>query len=209
MAAGLGTSIFTGYAHGPASAPNSTARAGGSLLLVTPIAIHTSVSFDGPVPGFAFLTLHFVPEPATAFLAGERRCAARRVRAESPARLNAAVSAVTRSVYPGRPRPPRRRACGIWFRVPTRGAGARHSPSSQSQSRSSPVAALAQSAAVRVASGLSSPVYVAAPVGDDRLFIVELRRHHQGAPERRGARHQLPRHHRSRDRARRCPRPAC
>ena len=68
MAAGLGTSTFTGYAQGPASAPNSTARAGGSLLLVTPIAIHTSVSFEGPVPGFAFLTLHFVPEPATAFL---------------------------------------------------------------------------------------------------------------------------------------------
>ena len=36
-----------------------------------------------------------------------------------------------------------------------------------------PAAAFAQSAAVRVATDLSAPIYVAAPAGDDRLFIVE------------------------------------
>jgi hypothetical protein len=36
-----------------------------------------------------------------------------------------------------------------------------------------PVGASAQSAAVRVASGLASPIHLAAPAGDDRIFIVE------------------------------------
>jgi glucose/arabinose dehydrogenase len=36
-----------------------------------------------------------------------------------------------------------------------------------------PGAALAQGAAVRIASGLDSPIYTAAPAGDPRLFIVE------------------------------------
>ncbi len=68
MAQGLGTSTFTGYAQGPASAPSSTALPGGSLLLVTPFTMVTSIPADGPLSGFAFLTLRFVPEPATGLL---------------------------------------------------------------------------------------------------------------------------------------------
>jgi hypothetical protein len=62
------TSTYTGYAHGPSSAPSSTARIGGVVHLVTPIVISTNIAADGPLPGFAFLTIRFVPEPATAIL---------------------------------------------------------------------------------------------------------------------------------------------
>lgn len=70
MAQGLGTSTFTGYAQGPASAPSSTARPGGTLLLVTPFTVTTNIASDGPLSGFAFLTLRFVPEPASAIFLG-------------------------------------------------------------------------------------------------------------------------------------------
>jgi hypothetical protein len=60
--------MLTGYAHGPASAPGSTAQVGGSLQLITPFTIVTSIPADGPTTGFAFLTLRFVPEPASALL---------------------------------------------------------------------------------------------------------------------------------------------
>lgn len=57
-----------GFAHGPASATSSTAAASGALRLVTPFLISTSIAADGPIPAFAYLTLHFVPEPASAAL---------------------------------------------------------------------------------------------------------------------------------------------
>jgi hypothetical protein len=67
-AVGLGTTMLTGYAHGPASATGSTAQVGGSLQLITPFTIASSIQADGPTTGFAFLTLRFVPEPASALL---------------------------------------------------------------------------------------------------------------------------------------------
>ena len=67
-ATGLGTTMATGYAHGPASAAGSTARVGGSLQLVTPFTVGTNIAADGPLTAFAFLTLRFVPEPASALL---------------------------------------------------------------------------------------------------------------------------------------------
>jgi hypothetical protein len=68
MVAGLGAKTLTGYAHGPASATGSTAQVGGSLQLITPFTIATSIQADGPIASFAFLTLRFVPEPASALL---------------------------------------------------------------------------------------------------------------------------------------------
>ena len=52
----------------PASATGSTAQVGGSLQLVTPFTIATNIQADGPLTAFAFLTLRFVPEPASALL---------------------------------------------------------------------------------------------------------------------------------------------
>jgi hypothetical protein len=67
-AVGLGTTMATGYAHGPASGTGSTAQVGGMLQLITPFAITTNFAVDGPTIGYAFLTLRFVPEPASALL---------------------------------------------------------------------------------------------------------------------------------------------
>lgn len=67
-AVGLGTTMFTGYAHGPASATGSTAQVGGSLQLITPFTMATNVQVDGPLISVARLTLRFVPEPASALL---------------------------------------------------------------------------------------------------------------------------------------------
>jgi hypothetical protein len=64
------TETHTGFARGPAALPGSTAQVGGELLLVTPIVVSTSISVDGPIVGFAYLSLRFVPEPATAVLVG-------------------------------------------------------------------------------------------------------------------------------------------
>jgi len=55
-------------AHGPASATGSTAQVGGSLQLITPFTLTTSIAADGPTIGFASLTLRFVPEPTSALL---------------------------------------------------------------------------------------------------------------------------------------------
>lgn len=63
------TETWTGSRQGPASAPSSTARIGGTIQLVTPFQIATTLS-PIPTPGFAFLRLHFVPEPGTALLLG-------------------------------------------------------------------------------------------------------------------------------------------
>jgi PEP-CTERM motif len=70
MAAGLGTETWTGSAQGPASAPSSTGRVGGTLQLVTPFTVATNIQVDGPTSGFAFLRLRFVPEPASLVLLG-------------------------------------------------------------------------------------------------------------------------------------------
>jgi hypothetical protein len=66
---GTTTTMAEGFAHGPASLASSTAQVGGALQLVTPFAVHTNLAADGPLLGFAALTLHFVPEPGTAPLA--------------------------------------------------------------------------------------------------------------------------------------------
>lgn len=52
-----------GFAHGPASLTSSTANLDGVLQLVTPIAI-TSELLGATAPGFATLTVRFVPEPS-------------------------------------------------------------------------------------------------------------------------------------------------
>jgi hypothetical protein len=59
-----------GFAQGPASAPSSTAQPGGVVQLVTPIFVRTNTCCNDPVPAFATLTLHFVPEPTTLVLLG-------------------------------------------------------------------------------------------------------------------------------------------
>jgi len=58
----------SGFAHGPASATSTAGQASGSLQLVTPVTVNTNLGVDGPNRGFAILSLHFVPEPATALL---------------------------------------------------------------------------------------------------------------------------------------------
>jgi len=61
----IGTITRMGFAHGPASAPYSTARAGGVLQLVTPVFVSTNIAAEAIVPVFATLRIEFVPEPAT------------------------------------------------------------------------------------------------------------------------------------------------
>jgi hypothetical protein len=58
--------ITSGIVHGPASFTGSTALTGGALELVTPIRVQSSGSL--PLPIFGRLSLHFVPEPASALL---------------------------------------------------------------------------------------------------------------------------------------------
>lgn len=61
-----------GFAHGPASATSSTAAPSGVVSLVTPIFVSTGTlavaDLPQHFPSYARLTLHFVPEPATALL---------------------------------------------------------------------------------------------------------------------------------------------
>jgi hypothetical protein len=66
----VGTSTAAGFAHGPASGTTSTLNPSGVVRLVTPIFISTNIGASASVPAFGFLTLHFVPEPATALLLG-------------------------------------------------------------------------------------------------------------------------------------------
>jgi hypothetical protein len=64
----LATGMAAGFAHGPGSATSSLALNSGVLSLVTPIHISTDITpFAESTLAFARLTLHFVPEPATAF----------------------------------------------------------------------------------------------------------------------------------------------
>jgi hypothetical protein len=65
-----GTLSAMGFAHGPASLTSSTAQNSGTVRLVTPIFISTSLAAASVIPAFAFLTLHPVPEPGTILLGG-------------------------------------------------------------------------------------------------------------------------------------------
>jgi hypothetical protein len=69
IATDSGTQTRQGFAHGPASATSSTAKASGVVQLVTPMLMRTSLNPPNTkVPVFGVLRLHFVPEPATALL---------------------------------------------------------------------------------------------------------------------------------------------
>ena len=61
----LGTLRGSGSAHGPASATASTARPGGVVQLVTPVAIITKRRFSSPsyLPALGILEIRFLPEP--------------------------------------------------------------------------------------------------------------------------------------------------
>lgn len=59
---------ITGFVHGPSSNTSTAAQPGGTLQLVTPIAITTNLGADNLVFAFGILTVRFVPEAATATL---------------------------------------------------------------------------------------------------------------------------------------------
>jgi hypothetical protein len=65
-----GTVSAHGFVHGPASLTSSTAAASGAVRLVTPVLISTNIASSAVIPAFAYLTLHFVPEPGTLLLVG-------------------------------------------------------------------------------------------------------------------------------------------
>jgi len=67
--ASVGTVSVQGFQHGPASLASST-LASGSIRLVTPVFVSTSLSASAVVPVFGILDLHFVPEPGTLLLLG-------------------------------------------------------------------------------------------------------------------------------------------
>jgi hypothetical protein len=62
------TETASGFAHGPVSGTSSTAQAGGTLQLVTPIAFTTDIAPANNLLAFGILTIRFVPEPGTALL---------------------------------------------------------------------------------------------------------------------------------------------
>jgi hypothetical protein len=66
----VGTVTFSGGVHGPATGTTSTAVPSGTVSMVTPIFVSTNISASAVVPAFAFLNLHFVPEPGTLLLLG-------------------------------------------------------------------------------------------------------------------------------------------
>lgn len=61
---------ITGFVHGPSSNTSTAAQRGGTLQLVTPIAITTNLGVDNQAFAFGILTVRFVPEAATAMLLG-------------------------------------------------------------------------------------------------------------------------------------------
>ena len=63
----VGTLTQMGFRHGPASLTSSTAQASGSIRLVTPIFVSTTLITTA---AFGVLDLHFVPEPSTLLLLG-------------------------------------------------------------------------------------------------------------------------------------------
>jgi hypothetical protein len=68
--AAIGEVTRMGFAQGPASAPSSTGMASGTVQLVTPVYVTTSIAASVVIPVFAVLTMHFVPEPTTLVLLG-------------------------------------------------------------------------------------------------------------------------------------------
>jgi hypothetical protein len=68
--AAIGTLTAMGFAIGPDGGASSALQPSGSVRLVTPIYIATNIGASSVVPAFAFLTLHFVPEPGTLVLLG-------------------------------------------------------------------------------------------------------------------------------------------
>lgn len=69
--AAAGALQIAGFAHGAASNTSSVAAPGGTLSLVTPIAVSTSIATTAYFElTYARLTLQFVPEPGTAGLLG-------------------------------------------------------------------------------------------------------------------------------------------
>jgi hypothetical protein len=63
-------SVGTITQMGGVAPASNTGAPSGNLTLVTPIFISTAISGSEVVPGFAFLNLHFVPEPGTLMLLG-------------------------------------------------------------------------------------------------------------------------------------------
>jgi len=61
--AGVGTVTQAGFQRGPASLPGSTLSHSGAVRLVSPIFVSTNLGASATVPGFAYLDLHFTPEP--------------------------------------------------------------------------------------------------------------------------------------------------
>jgi hypothetical protein len=61
--AGVGTLTQAGFTRGPASIPGSTLSPSGMIRLVSPIFVSTNLGASAVAPGFAYLDLHFTPEP--------------------------------------------------------------------------------------------------------------------------------------------------
>lgn len=70
VATPFGTTLATGFAHGPVSATGSTAQPGGALRLVTPLFLHTNIPADVIPATYGALDIRFVPEPSGLLLLG-------------------------------------------------------------------------------------------------------------------------------------------
>jgi hypothetical protein len=68
--AAIGTITKMGSARGPASSTSSTALAGGTIQLVTPVHISTNIGASVVVPVWGVMTMRFIPEPTTVALLG-------------------------------------------------------------------------------------------------------------------------------------------
>jgi hypothetical protein len=62
--------IGTVTAMGGAAPASNTGMASGTVALVTPVFVSTNIAPSAVVPVFAFMNLHFVPEPGTLVLLG-------------------------------------------------------------------------------------------------------------------------------------------
>ena len=68
--AAVGTVAITGFRHGAAWGTSSTGLLSGSVRLVTPVLVSTSIGAAAVLPSFGILDLHFIPEPSTMMLLG-------------------------------------------------------------------------------------------------------------------------------------------
>jgi hypothetical protein len=66
----IGTITRMGGAAGPDGMTGSTAQASGHIQLVSPVFLSTEFGALSPMPAFATMSLHFVPEPASFALIG-------------------------------------------------------------------------------------------------------------------------------------------